>query len=162
MYTYNFLFLCFSHNPFLHGILACIVNFYQQTRMDRPTDKVRYKSSLPELKKFWVQTCVLTTLIFYVLLTIKLFGAGFKNSYEFYSCISTSFLFLCFAPNPFLHGVLVNVEHFYRPINRRTKWDIEAPCQSFKNWKSFNFWQKSGLFPQHNRARNLSIVEHAT
>ena len=72
MYTYNFLFLCFSLNPFLHGILACIFNFYQQTRMDRPTDKVRYRSSLPELNKFWFHTCVLTTLIFFVWLTIKL------------------------------------------------------------------------------------------
>ena len=146
MYTYNFLFLCFSHNPFIHGILACIVNFYQQTRMDRPTDKVRYKSSLPELKRFWVQTCVLTTLIFYVLLTIKLFGAGFKNSYEFYSCISTSFLFLCFAPNPFLHGVLVNVEHFYWPTDRWTKWDIEAPCRSLKTFLRCTHWINQCLF----------------
>ena len=41
--------------------------------LDRPIDKVRYRSSLPELNKSWVHTCVLTTLIFYVLLTIKLF-----------------------------------------------------------------------------------------
>ena len=68
MYTYNFLFLCFSLNTVLHAI----VNFYQQTHMNWPTDKVRYRSSLSKFNKFWVHTCILTTLIFYFLLTIKL------------------------------------------------------------------------------------------
>ena len=31
MYAYNFHFLCFALNLFLHGVFACIVNFYQQT-----------------------------------------------------------------------------------------------------------------------------------
>ena len=37
VYTYNFHFLCYAHNLFLHEDLAGIVNFYQQT--DRRTDQ---------------------------------------------------------------------------------------------------------------------------
>ena len=141
MYTYNFLFLCFSLNTFFHGILACVVNFYQPTHMNWPTDKVRYRSSLSKLNKFWVHACILTTLIFYVLLTIKLF-MEFQQLKVIFGLVAAlighfwdldwvwkqlrvllmsiyTFPFLDFAPNSFLHGVVAKVKHFYQQIDRQ-------------------------------------------
>ena len=120
-------------------------------------DKVRH-SFLLELNKFRVYTYALTTLIFYVFLTIKLFMEikQLKVSFGHFAALICHFWvwdwvlkqlqvllmyiykfpFLCFAHNQFLHGVLANVENFYRrtnwPTDGRTQWDIEAPCRSLK------------------------------
>ena len=142
MDIYNFYFLCFALNPFLNLVIACIVNFYQQT--DQLTDKVIYRSSYSVLTKCWVHSCALTTLIFYVLLRIKLFiefqqlqviivftfcgpnwpllgsGLGLKQLRVLLMYIY-KFPFLYFAPNAFLYVVSVNVENFYRLTGRRTK-----------------------------------------
>ena len=98
--------------------------------------KLRYGRFLLELNKFWVHSFVLTTLIYYVLLTIKLF-MEFKQlmvSFGLFAALICyfwvwdwvlkqlrvllmyiyKFPFLCFAPNQFLHGVFANVENFYR------------------------------------------------
>ena len=124
-------------------------------------DKLRH-SFLLELNKFWVYTYALTTLIFYVFLTIKLFMEikQLKVSFGHFAALICHFWvwdwclkqlqvllmyiyefpFLCFAHNQFLRGVLANVENFYRrtdrptdePTDRWTQWNIEAPCRSFK------------------------------
>ena len=52
------------------------------------------------------------------------------------------FRFIFFAPNPFLNGVLANVENFYRPTDRGTQLDIEALYRSFKRFNAvFNATQ---------------------
>ena len=73
MYIYKFPFLCFAHNQFLHGVLANLENFYRP--IDRQTDTVRYRSSLPELKKFHVN------LVFYSFVGQKS-TEGWGNKFE--------------------------------------------------------------------------------
>ena len=120
-------------------------------------DKLRH-SFLLELNKFWVYTYALTTLIFYVFLTIKLFMEikQLKVSFGHFAALIChfwvwdeglkqlqvllmyiyKFLFLCFDYNQLLRGVLANVENFYRRTDQPTdgwaQWDIEAPCRSLK------------------------------
>ena len=62
MYAHNFNFLCFA--------LKFLPPDGQKVR---PMEKLRYRSFFLELNKFWVHSFVLTTLIFYVLLIMKLF-----------------------------------------------------------------------------------------
>ena len=54
MFYYNFHFLCFALNSFLHGLLACIVNVYQQ--MDGRTDQLAEKEAPCHCLKYFETT----------------------------------------------------------------------------------------------------------